>query len=102
MKYLRIAIAGIVTLVGLFALNDYVVSQQELQEFELRTVQTLEQFQEKIQQQHDMNRLDMLNDDYYRQKQRLRDHPEDEELQEDLERTEKARDGLREKLGITP
>jgi transposase len=102
MKYFRIAIAGIVALVGLFALNDYVVSQQELQEFEFRTVQTLEQFQEKIQQQHDINRLDMLNDDYYRQKQRLRDHPDDEELKEDLDRTEKARDGLRQKLGITP
>ena len=100
MKYIKIAASMLGILIGLFAINEYVVSEAELDAFEVKTVQTLEQFQKEMYQQNDMQRLDRLNDEYFKYRLYLKEHPNDECIKNDFRELIRQRDALREKLGL--
>lgn len=100
MNYFKIAIAGILTLIGLFGLNEYVVSQNELDEFEIRTVQTLQQFQSQMDQRFDLSRYSEVTEQLARERYRLSQDPNNRAIRDEVARLEKRQCELRNKLGL--
>lgn len=100
MNYFKIAIAGILTLIGLFGLNEYVVSQNELDEFEIRTVQTLQQFQSQMDQRFDLSRYSEVTEQLARERYRLSQDPNNQAIRDEVTRLEKRQCELRNKLGL--
>jgi len=100
MKYIKMAASMLGIIIGLFVINEYIVSEAELDEFEIKTVQTLEQFQKGMVQQNSIQRLDRLNDAYFKYKLYLKEHPEDECIRDDFNEVVRQRDLLRRELGL--
>jgi hypothetical protein len=104
MQNMKTALYALGVLAGLIGLNAYLVSEAELDEFEIQTVQTMKEFRQEIQQdnQHcrDMDKLDRLNDDYHRVIILMQQYPDNQMLSDEKGRIEAERQRLRTKLGL--
>jgi len=104
MKYFKIAIAGILTLFGLFVINDYIVSEAELQEFktdfEIETVQTFQQFQGQMDQRFDLSRYSEVTEQLARERYRLEQDSNNQAIRNEVNRLERKQSELRNKLGL--
>lgn len=104
MNYFKIAIAGILTLIGLLAINEFIVSEAELEEFktnfEIETVQTFQQFQGQMDQRFDLSRYSEVTEQLARERYRLSQDPSNQTIRDEVTRLEKRQCELRTKLGL--
>ena len=104
MANLKTALYALGVIIGLLGLNAYLVSDSELDaeitDLEVRTVQTLEQFQGSIRQGRQLDRYTRLNDDLHRARILSFQYPSNEQLKSEVRRLEAELARLKEELGI--